>query len=105
MSTTSSEVLHGTHHEGNRAAPPPSPKGRFFLGNVLELTADWLKYLAECQDTLGRILQFNLPWPMKPIVMVTDPAAIEQVLVKDTPSFGKSKTQLQARVVLGDGLV
>jgi cytochrome P450 len=84
---------------------PPGPRGHPLLGSVRELTADWLGYLAQCEQQYGGIVKFRMPWPMKPIVLVSDPAAIETVLLRDTPSFGKARTQLEARVVLGDGLV
>jgi cytochrome P450 len=87
------------------APPAPGPEGHCLLGSVRELTADWLGYLGACEEQYGGIVRFKMPWPMKPIILVSDPSAIEQVLLRDPQSFGKAKTQLEARVVLGDGLV
>ena len=47
-------VMHRTDAASRRLPPPCNPAGRFFLGNVLEGTANWLKYLAECEGKDGK---------------------------------------------------
>ena len=47
------DVTHRTVAASRRLSPTRTP-GRFFLGNVLDLTPDWPKYLAECEGKCGK---------------------------------------------------
>jgi cytochrome P450 len=74
------------------------------VGSLFPLTADWIGYLTDCKDKYGRVVHFRMPWPLKPIVLITDPEHIERVYVQDAPLFRKPIVQRVAEPLLGDGL-
>jgi cytochrome P450 len=82
----------------------PGPRGGLIFGSLPQLTSDWLGYLSECERTYGRLVQFRLPWPLKSIVMVTDPDHIERIFISDAALFRKPVTQRVGKPVLGEGL-
>jgi cytochrome P450 len=83
---------------------PPGPNARSFFGDLPKLTADWLGYMRECTERYGPVVRFRTPWPLKPIVLLTDPAHIEQVL-KDAANFRKGLAQRIGKPILGNGLI
>jgi cytochrome P450 len=85
--------------------PLPGPKGSLLFGSLPALTNDWLGYLAECEKRYGRVVGFRMPWPLKPIVLLTDPEHIERIYVKDAALFRKPAVQRAGKPVLGDGLL
>ena len=83
---------------------PPGPRGKILSGNLPDLTADWLGYLSDCEKRYGKLVHFRLPWPLKPIVLVTDPEHIERIFIKDAALFRKPVSQRVGKPVLGSGL-
>jgi len=84
---------------------PPGPDGRSsFFGDLPRLTRDWLATLADSRRRFGPVVQFRTPWPLKPMVLLTDPQHIEQVL-KDPASYRKGAAQRIGRPILGNGLI
>jgi len=83
---------------------PPGPAGHLLFGSLPTLTADWLGTMRESAQRFGPIVRFRTPWPLKPIVLLTDPAHIEQVL-KDPTRFRKGQAQRFGAPILGDGLL
>ena len=87
------------------ARRPPGPPGGVFAGSLPRQIADWLGFLAECERRYGPVVRLRLPWPRKPIVLVTDPVHIERVFVTDAAMFGQPAGQRAAKPVLGEGML
>jgi cytochrome P450 len=82
---------------------PPGPKGRFLIGNMLELGRDWMGFLGRCAREYGDVVFirfFNVP-----ICLLTHPKDIEHVLVTNQSNFVKSRDYRVLAKVLGDGLL
>jgi cytochrome P450 len=84
--------------------PPPGPDQRSFFGDLPQLTHDWLGYMGQCVQRHGPIVRFKTPWPLAPIVLLTEPAHIEQVL-KDPARYRKGVAQRIGKPILGNGLI
>jgi hypothetical protein len=68
---------------------PPGPKGDPALGNTRQFTRDPLGFMEACRDAYRDLAWFSLgPYEG---VLVTDPEAIEQVLVSDADAYRKPK--------------
>jgi cytochrome P450 len=83
---------------------PPGPAERSFFGDMPRLTRDWLATLEDGRRRFGPVVQFRTPWPLKPMVLLTDPLHIEQVL-KDAASYRKGVAQRIGKPILGNGLI
>lgn len=83
---------------------PPGPSGNLLFGSLPELTADWLGYMGACARQYGPVVRFKTPWPLAPIVLLTEPSHIEQVL-KDQIHFQKGLPQRIGAPILGKGLI
>jgi len=82
---------------------PPGPKGKFFLGNALDLAGHWSGYSARCAREFGDVVLYR--FFHVPIVMVSDPDAIESVLVRNASNFLKSRDYAAIASFLGNGLL
>jgi cytochrome P450 len=71
---------------------PPGPDSRSWFGDLPQLTQDWLGTMADCTRRYGPVVRFRTPWPLKPMVLLTEPAHIEQVL-KDAANYRKGNAQ------------
>ncbi len=82
---------------------PPGPRGRFFFGNALRLAGHWSGYSAECAREYGGVVFYK--FFHVPVVMVSNPDAIESVLVRNASNFHKSRDYAPIRSFLGNGLL
>ena len=82
---------------------PPGPKGKFFFGNALRLAGHWSGYSAECAREYGGVVFYK--FFHVPVVMVSNPDAIESVLVRNASNFHKSRDYAAIRSFLGNGLL
>ncbi|HMD41965.1 MAG TPA: cytochrome P450 [Candidatus Acidoferrum sp.] len=82
---------------------PPGPKGKFFFGNALRLAGHWSGYSAECAREYGGVVFYK--FFHVPVVMVSNPDAIESVLVRNASNFHKSRDYAPIRSFLGNGLL
>jgi cytochrome P450 len=82
---------------------PPGPKGRLLVGSLLELGTDWLGFLSQCSREYGDVVFFRLAHV--PIVLLTHPDHIEQVLVANAADFSKSRGYRALERIVGKGLL
>ncbi len=89
-----------------RPAPmtAPGPQGGEMLRAVRSIRRDPLRFLAEMRERYGDVLQ--LPVPMPPTYVVTDPDAVRRVLVTNAKGYGKRTAQYTTlALVTGEGLL
>jgi cytochrome P450 len=83
---------------------PPGPKGRFPVGNALDFSrGDWLDFLVHCAREHGDVVFFRLL--NVPLCLLTHPDDIEEVLVKNSSNFVKSRNYHALKPILGNGLL
>jgi cytochrome P450 len=82
---------------------PPGPKGRFFRGNLPDFARDRLGFLSRCKQEYGDY--FSLRFGPKRIVVISDPAGIEEVLVTHSRNFTKHFALRLNPLLLGNGLL
>ncbi len=82
---------------------PPGPKGLPLVGNLLEFRKDKLAFFTRLAETYGGLARFRIG--PRPVVLLSDPAMIEQVLVMQQRNFVKHFVLSLLRPVLGEGLV
>lgn len=82
---------------------PPGPKGIFPVGNALQLARHWSGYSSKCAREFGHVVLYH--FFHVPIVMISDPDAIESVLVRNASNFLKSRDYAAIRSFLGNGLL
>lgn len=81
----------------------PGPKGRFLLGNLIEISRDWLGFYRRCAVEFGDVVRVRLGHI--PIYLVVHPRDIEMVLVTNAANFSKSADYRALARVLGKGLL
>ena len=81
----------------------PGPKGRFLLGNLIEISRDWLGFYRQCAVEFGDVVRVRLGHI--PIYLVVHPRDIETVLVTNAANFSKSADYRALARVLGKGLL
>ncbi len=81
----------------------PGPKGRFFLGSLLEVSRDWLGFYKNCTEQYGDVVRVRLAHV--PVYIVVHPRDIETVLVTSAANFTKSADYRALARVLGNGLL
>src|SRR5712691_4243502 len=81
----------------------PGPKGRFFLGSLVELSRDWLGFYKNCAEEFGDVVCVHLAHV--PVYLVVHPRDIETVLVTNAGNFTKSADYRALARVLGRGLL
>ena len=82
---------------------PPGPKGRLLIGSLLELGTDWLGFLSKCAREYGDVVFFR--FAHVPVVLLTHPEHIEQVLVANASYFSKSRGYRALERIAGKGLL
>ena len=82
---------------------PPGPKGSPLLGNLIEFRRDKLAFFTRLAREYGDVVRFHIG--SRPVVLLSDPAMIEQVLVTQQKNFIKHFVLRLLRPVLGEGLV
>ena len=89
-----------------RPAPmtAPGPAGGDMLRAIGTIRRDPLRFLADVRDRYGDVLQ--LPIPVPPTYLVTDPDAVRRVLVTNAKGYGKRTLQYTTlALVTGEGLL
>jgi cytochrome P450 len=82
----------------------PGPAGGDMLRSIGAIRRDPLAFLAAMQAAHGDVLQ--LPLPVPPTYLVTDPDAVRRVLVTNAKSYGKRTLQYTTlALVTGEGLL
>lgn len=82
---------------------PPGPKGEPGLGNTRQFARHPLAFMEACRDAYGDLAWFSLgPYEG---VLLTDPAAIEQVLVSEAATYRKPTYLPALTATIGEGLV
>jgi cytochrome P450 len=83
---------------------PPGPKGRFLVGNALDFSrGDWLDFFVRCAREHGDVVFFR--FLNVPMCLLTHPDDIEDVLVKNSSNFAKSRNYHALKPILGNGLL
>ncbi|WP_262178080.1 cytochrome P450 [Haloarcula laminariae] len=86
------------------AETPPGPKGEPLFGSSRTYASDPFRFISTLEDAYGDVAYFDMG-PME-TVMLSDPAAIERVLVSEADRFRKPDFQGDALGdLLGDGLL
>src|SRR5439155_24143522 len=81
----------------------PRPRGRFLTGHLADVGADRLGFLARCAREYGDFVPLRLAFT--PTLLVNDPDAVEEVLVRQHRHFVKTPALKVASRVLGKGLL
>ena len=93
-------------HRPHAPRPPvsiaPFPGSTRLLGSARALTANGLAFFERCEQTAG-IVQTR--FVTKPLYVVTDPSAIEDVLVNHPHSFTKPFVLRRMKLLFGNGLL
>jgi cytochrome P450 len=87
----------------SEARLPPGPAGHWLWGHLREYRGQRLAFLERLRADCGPICSYRLG--RRPFVLVSEPAAIEQVLVTQNRQFGKFYITRMLRSVFGDGLL
>ena len=82
---------------------PPGPKGDFLLGSAREFARDWPGHMERCAREFGDICYYR--FLHVPICQITHPDQIEQVLVRQSANFHKSRDYGALKFILGNGLL
>jgi cytochrome P450 len=85
------------------ALRPPGPKGTWLAGNLPAFRRGRLDFLTHCAREYGDFV--SLRFGPRRIILVSDPAAIEQVLVTDNHNYIKHFALRFNPIVLGKGLL
>lgn len=82
----------------------PGPKGLPFVGNAFKMKGDTLHYYVQMMEEYGDLVQLHAMGT--DYVLVTDPAAVQEVLVKKVNDFPKEQADVEhLKRIIGDGLV
>jgi len=82
---------------------PPGPRGLNLLRHSLTFGQDWSGFLTRCARQYGDVIFFR--FLNVPICLVVHPDGIEQILVKNSGNFLKSRDYRALKAVLGNGLL
>lgn len=85
------------------AVLPPGPKARLITGHLSDFRADSLGFLSRCAREYGDFVPLRIG--LKKILLVSDPAAIEEVLLTKSRDFVKHFGLKQTSQLLGNGLL
>jgi cytochrome P450 len=88
---------------GAKPAVPPGPRGLSFYWHLLRSPDGWLDVLTYLARRYGGVVGFRFLGVQA--CLISDPAAIEQVLVTDYQNFTKSQDYRAVSRVLGEGLL
>lgn len=84
--------------------PPPQAAGLPLLGNLLDIARAPLDFVTQLRREHGDYVLFSLGRGRR-VLLVSDPAAIRQVLLETEKRYGKGMSTFAMRSVLGNGLV
>ena len=82
---------------------PAGPRGRFLLGHLPEFRRDRLAFMTRCAREYGDVVPLRLLG--HPVILLSRPDLIEQVLVHETRHFIKHAGLRLYKPILGNGLV
>jgi cytochrome P450 len=85
------------------ATLPPGPKARWITGHLSNFRAGPLEFLTQCAREHGDFVPLRIG--LKRILLVSDPAAIEEVLITKSRDFHKHWGLKQTATLLGNGLL
>lgn len=85
------------------AAFPPGPKGPILLGNLLDFERDRLGFLLSTARQYGDVVPISLLGGK--LLLISDPALIEEVLVQKYRSFTKGQALRGNRLLFGNGIL
>jgi cytochrome P450 len=84
-------------------ALPAGPKPRWITGHLSPFRADPLGFLTRCAREYGDFVPLRIG--TKKLLLVSDPAAIEEVLITKSRDFIKHFGLQQTKLLLGNGLL
>src|SRR5262249_2300257 len=85
------------------ATCPPGPKGSWLAGNLPQFRRGRLEFYTSCARHYGDFV--SLRFGPHPLILVSDPEAIESVLVTGARNFSKHFALRLNPLVLGNGLL
>jgi cytochrome P450 len=85
------------------AALPTGPKARWITGHLSNFRAGPLEFLSRCARDYGDFVPLRIG--RKKLLLVSDPAAIEEVLITKSRDFHKHWGLKQTQTLLGNGLL
>src|SRR6516165_2309604 len=92
------------HPEGSRRPAWPGPRGSLLFGCLREFRRDQLNFLQGTRRTYGDYVRIPTV-PGYDIYLLSDPAAVEHVLVKNYKNYRKAEFIIEpVRLLLGNGL-
>src|SRR5262249_40127534 len=83
--------------------PPPGPPGHFLWGNLHQFRENRLDFLTQCARKYGEFVSLRLG-PHR-VILVSNPEAIESVLVHGARNFSKHFALRLNPLLLGNGLL
>ena len=83
---------------------PPSPRGHWFWGSLLERRDDPLRLFSEAHAKFGETVSFRMG-PMVTVISISNPDHVKHVLVDAAGKYYKGKGIERLRPLLGDGLL
>jgi len=95
--------LTSTFSGRDNGGAPPGPRGRWLLGNLLEFRKDMLGFLERSRQKFGHLVSIRLGHQR--MVLVSDPDAVEEVLVTKNHDYCKHFGTRMLAPVLGNGLL
>src|SRR5438128_2655607 len=95
--------LAGSSTQVSNPRTPPGPRGAWLLGSFREFRADMLRFFERCQADFGDVVAFRLG--TRKLVLVSDPAAVEEVLVTKNHDYQKHFGVRLLQPMLGNGLL
>lgn len=86
------------------AAPSDRPKGHPLLGVLMDYSRDRLGFLTRCAQKYGDLVPLRFG-PLRYAYLISNPDAIERVLVKDARNFTKGAALRRCKPLFGNGLL
>jgi cytochrome P450 len=92
------------HRVGYANGKPPGPKGLPLIGHLVEVARDPLSFFTACAQQYGDVVALRFgSWP---VLLLSNPDDVEQVLVKEHQNFIKVRFfWRQVTAIFGTGLV
>jgi cytochrome P450 len=82
--------------------PPPTAKGLFLLGNILDFLKDPFSYV-DMVASHGDVVRVNLSGTI--MYYVFHPDHVEHILLKNAKNYSKGALMKRTKIVFGDGLI
>jgi len=100
-----SDLIQRIQRRRTARLPPGPGRAHLFYGGLLELQADWLGTMGKWLKEHGPILRIPLPPFVSPMMLLIDPADVEEVFVTQAANFRKPELERMVAPILGDGLL